>query len=85
MEIYEIEISWDHLYPFSAEKDRTWEIKALVIPKKGYCPNHNHSLNKKVFRKKWEDAYRIANKWRNDFLKKGYMVVPGSGNNFNAI
>jgi len=81
-EIYEIEIRWNHLYPWDADKYRTWEIRALVIPKEGYGPNYHHPLNKKIFRKKRDDAYKIVDKWRNEFIKKGFKVVPGLGNRF---
>jgi hypothetical protein len=79
MEIYAIQIGWDKLWPWDAEKYRVWEITALVLEKEGYSPNYKHSLNKKIRRKKEEDMIKIVEKWAKHYKSKGYKVVAALG------
>ena len=54
----------------------------IVLEGEHDIANHKHKLNKKVIRKKHEDAYKIAKKWNDECLAKGWKVRPSLGNVF---
>lgn len=78
-----VEIGFYSKYPM--ERRRNYErfvAEMIVLEGEFDIANHNHKLNKKVTRKKREDAYKIAKKWNNECLAKGWKVRPSLGNVF---
>lgn len=65
------------------ERER-FVAEMIVIEGKHNIRNHKHKLNKKVIRKKRSDAYKVAKRWNDECLAKGWEVVPSLGNVFNA-
>lgn len=83
--IMKVEIGFYSKYPMEIiPKYERFEAKMIVLEGKYDTPNYNHKLNKKVIRKKSEDAYKIAKKWNDEALAKGWKVRPSLGNVFNA-
>ena len=80
IEKLKFEIGCDDLHRMSPDKFRRTTAWATVI-ENGRL-NSDHPKSKKLNRKKYEDAYKIAKKWFDDLNAEGHEVTVSSGNIF---
>jgi hypothetical protein len=75
-----VEIGVYDKYPMERiEKYKRFVVEMIILEGEDDIANHKHKLNKKIIRKKRDDAYAIAKRWKNKCLSKGWSIRQSLG------